>query len=123
MITILQGDALEQLRTLSNGSVHCCVTSPPYYGLRNYGVEMQIEPVEYCCCVCGCRLPTNIPKDRMVAINCAIKRGGEQYLYFCKDRHTEDEVMAAITGVPRFKKASQLDTSPNLKHSTQNRYY
>ena len=42
MITILQGDAVEQLRTLPDGSVHCCVTSPPYYGLRNYGVERQI---------------------------------------------------------------------------------
>ena len=36
------GDALEQLKTLPDGSVHCCVTSPPYYGLRDYGVAGQI---------------------------------------------------------------------------------
>ena len=42
MITILQGDVLEQLHTLPDKSVQCCVTSPPYYGLRNYGVEGQI---------------------------------------------------------------------------------
>ncbi len=30
------------LRTLPDESVHCCVTSPPYYGLRNYGVDGQI---------------------------------------------------------------------------------
>ena len=39
---IMLGDALEQLKTLPDGSVHCCVTSPPYYGLRDYGVAGQI---------------------------------------------------------------------------------
>lgn len=36
------GDALEQLRAMPADSVQCCVTSPPYYGLRDYGVEGQI---------------------------------------------------------------------------------
>jgi len=31
------GDALEVLKTLESESVQCCVTSPPYYGLRDYG--------------------------------------------------------------------------------------
>lgn len=35
-LTILQGDVIEQLRTLPDASVQCCVTSPPYYGLRSY---------------------------------------------------------------------------------------
>ena len=39
---ILQGDALKVLRTLPDESVQCCVTSPPYYGLRDYGVDGQI---------------------------------------------------------------------------------
>ncbi|MGM4987371.1 DNA-methyltransferase [Tardiphaga sp. 841_E9_N1_2] len=30
------------LRTLPDESVHCCVTSPPYFGLRDYGVDGQI---------------------------------------------------------------------------------
>ena len=34
---IYQGDALTVLKTLPDGSVNCCVTSPPYYGLRDYG--------------------------------------------------------------------------------------
>lgn len=38
---ILQGDALEVLRTLESESVDCCVTSPPYYGVRNYQHEGQ----------------------------------------------------------------------------------
>ena len=36
------GDALEVLRTLPAESVQCCVTSPPYWGLRDYGVDGQL---------------------------------------------------------------------------------
>jgi DNA modification methylase len=35
-VTILIGDAREQLRQMADESVHCCVTSPPYFGLRSY---------------------------------------------------------------------------------------
>ncbi len=41
-VTILQGDALARLRELPDESVHCCVTSPPYWGLRDYGVAGQM---------------------------------------------------------------------------------
>jgi DNA modification methylase len=41
-LTIINADALTALKTLPDNSVQCCVTSPPYYGLRNYGVEGQI---------------------------------------------------------------------------------
>lgn len=37
MIDIRVGDAREILRTLPSNSIHCCVTSPPYWNLRNYG--------------------------------------------------------------------------------------
>lgn len=50
-IKILIGDVREQLRTLATDSIHCCVTSPPYWGLRDYGVEGQIgleaSPAEF----------------------------------------------------------------------------
>jgi site-specific DNA-methyltransferase (adenine-specific) len=36
-VRILQGDCRERLAELPDGSVHCCVTSPPYFGLRDYG--------------------------------------------------------------------------------------
>lgn len=42
MNRILVGDCRESLRSLSEKSVHCCVTSPPYFGLRDYGVDGQI---------------------------------------------------------------------------------
>lgn len=41
-VTILIGDVFEQLATLPDNSIDCCVTSPPYWGLRDYGVEGQI---------------------------------------------------------------------------------
>ena len=48
---ILLGDALEQLRTLEAESVYTCVTSPPYYNLRDYGtagqIGMESTPEEY----------------------------------------------------------------------------
>lgn len=39
---ILDGDALATLRTLPDEHFHCVVTSPPYWGLRDYGVEGQL---------------------------------------------------------------------------------
>lgn len=39
---IIQGDCIEGMRNLSDKSVNCCVTSPPYFGLRDYGHEGQI---------------------------------------------------------------------------------
>lgn len=51
MRTILQGDCREALKALPDASVQCCVTSPPYWGLRDYGVAGQIghetTPQEY----------------------------------------------------------------------------
>lgn len=50
-VTLLLGDALETLRTLPDGSVDCIVTSPPYFGQRNYGMSGQYgledTPTEY----------------------------------------------------------------------------
>ena len=48
---ILQGDVRETLRALPEKTVQTCVTSPPYFGLRDYGVDGQIglepTPAEY----------------------------------------------------------------------------
>ena len=39
---IIPGDCIAGLQTLPDASVHCCVTSPPYWGLRDYGHDGQI---------------------------------------------------------------------------------
>jgi DNA modification methylase len=41
-VRILRGDCRDVLKTMDAGSVHCCVTSPPYFGLRDYGHAGQI---------------------------------------------------------------------------------
>lgn len=45
-VTILTGDALGQLRDMPDGSVQMCVTSPPYFGLRDYQHpgQLGLEP-------------------------------------------------------------------------------
>jgi DNA modification methylase len=40
-ITLHHGDSLEIAQALEPGSIDCIVTSPPYYGLRDYGNEGQ----------------------------------------------------------------------------------
>ncbi len=51
LLTLLQGDCVDVLKKLTDESVHCCVTSPPYWGLRDYGHDGQIgleqTPEEY----------------------------------------------------------------------------
>ncbi|HGA2731362.1 TPA: DNA methyltransferase, partial [Pseudomonas aeruginosa] len=36
------GDCLDALRAMPDQSFHCCITSPPYFGLRDYGMPGQI---------------------------------------------------------------------------------
>lgn len=61
---LLTGDVLDMLRALPSESVHCCVTSPPYWGLRDYGVTGQIG------------LEESLPEwvDRMVQVFAEVRR-------------------------------------------------
>ncbi len=48
---VIEGDALAELREMESESVQCCITSPPYFGLRDYGNQSQVglesTPDEY----------------------------------------------------------------------------
>lgn len=50
-ITLYHGDSLAVLKQLPDASVDCCVTSPPYFGLRDYGQAgqygLEASPAEY----------------------------------------------------------------------------
>ena len=50
-IELHHGDSLEVLQGMPDGSVNSCVTSPPYFGLRDYGIEgqygLEASPAEY----------------------------------------------------------------------------
>ncbi len=41
-MNIIQGDCREKLKELPDESIDCIVTSPPYWGLRDYGVDNQL---------------------------------------------------------------------------------
>jgi len=41
-VTMMRGDVLAMLKTLPDGHFDCVVTSPPYWGLRDYGIEPSI---------------------------------------------------------------------------------
>ena len=44
-VSILTGDCRDVLKTLPDESVHCVVTSPPYFGLRSYDEDaVRIDP-------------------------------------------------------------------------------
>ena len=42
MFEVMLGDAAEQLKSIEDCTINCCVTSPPYYCLRDYGMDGQI---------------------------------------------------------------------------------
>ena len=48
---VIHGDCLDVMREMPDKAVNCCVTSPPYWGLRDYGVDGQLglekTPEEY----------------------------------------------------------------------------
>src|ERR1700691_5905653 len=63
-VEILQGDCRAVLKTLPAESVHCVVTSPPYWGLRDYGVTGQI----------GLELTPRAFTDELVAVFAELRR-------------------------------------------------
>ena len=73
-IDILQGNAFDMVKTLPDQSIDCVLTSPPYFGLRDYGMEFQLglesTPEEYV--------------EKMVklfrGIKCALKDSGTVWL-------------------------------------------
>lgn len=48
---LMQGDCIKSMRGIKDKTINCCITSPPYFGLRDYGVDGQIgleqTPEEY----------------------------------------------------------------------------
>src|SRR5262245_20519053 len=63
-IRFIIGDARERLKTLPDESVHCVVTSPPYFGLRDYGVSGQM----------GLESTPEVFIDGMVAVFAEVRR-------------------------------------------------
>ena len=72
VIRVLAGDCRDVLAGLPANSVHCCVTSPPYYGLRDYGTA-QWDGGDVACDHVGPPMRTNNkPVDNTSAFHLAL---------------------------------------------------
>ena len=120
--TIINGDSLEVIKTLPDNSVNCCITSPPYWGLRDYGVEGQFglekTPEEYV--------------GKMVAVFREVRRVlkddgtlwlnlGDSYASFRDGKATPDTTRGESTGtlVPKGSAKNRMAstfTGTNIKH-------
>ena len=74
---IREGNALSQLQDMPDAGIQCCITSPPYYGLRDYGAADQIglepTPGEYVARLVGVfRQVRRVPRHSGAA---SVKRG------------------------------------------------
>jgi len=67
---IICGDWIEVAETLPSGLVHCIITSPPYWGQRNYGVEGQLglEKIPDCGLHGFMRLRKDLSKDEILYV-------------------------------------------------------
>lgn len=74
--TILCGDALDELKNIPDETIDCCITSPPYFGLRNYGTE-KWEGGDI---KCDHLIPATKPRiERPNPSNCGIGKGGNTW--------------------------------------------
>jgi DNA modification methylase len=82
MNKIIQGDCLEKLKELEDNSIDCVVTSPPYWALRDYGVDGQIglesNPQEYINNLCNIfdEIKRVLKKDGTCWVNIGDTYGG-----------------------------------------------
>jgi DNA modification methylase len=97
-LSILTGDCREILPTLEAGSVQCCVTSPPYWGLRDYGTaQWEGGEMLYKCDQCGASRRSGVSSLREEipnSIRCEC--GGNLRKYGCDHKfdHSKREAKA-----------------------------
>lgn len=117
---IYQGDCIEVLKTLPDNSINCCVTSPPYFGLRDYGVEGQI----------GLEKSINEYIEKLVLVFREIRRvlrdDGSLWINLGDSYNHKTTEGAKIQGNPEFNKnrpsreATRLPAR-ELQHRLQNK--
>lgn len=109
---ILLGDCLEVLKTLPDNSIDCCVTSPPYYGLRDYGCDGQIGLEE---------TPEMFVASLMAVfneVNRVLKKEGTLWFnmgdtYNAYKANTGDTKYAGMSGRPTHKTGLTVSTLKN----------
>jgi DNA modification methylase len=119
MNKIICGDSLEILKTLESESVNCVITSPPYWALRDYGVEGQLglEPTfqEYITKLCDIfdEVKRVLKKEGTFWLNLGDSysnsgKGGDSESMYAK-RHTE---FGKISDIRRHGKPTRVKDLP-----------
>ena len=94
--TIIQGDALEVLKTLPDKSVDMVMTSPPYWALRDYGVKgqlgLELTFYEYINKLCDIfdEVKRVLKKEGTCWVNLSDTYGGSKKISKNKDRNDKD---------------------------------
>jgi DNA modification methylase len=113
--SILTGDCVEQMRTLKDESVQCCVTSPPYWGLRDYGVDGQLglekTPEQFVAAMVEvfAEVWRVLRSDGTLWLNI-----GDSYARFASGRNGNFGRAAKGVGIP--EKSDSRKVAPGLKH-------
>ena len=102
-MSILHGCCIEILKTLEEKSVHSCVTSPPYFGLRDYGVKgqigLEINPEEYVSKILEVfsEVKRVLRDDGTVWLNL-----GDSYAHNVKEHNTKSDKQSSNRGTKEF---------------------
>lgn len=78
-VTLYAGDALEVLTELPDTSVHCVVTSPPYWGLRDYGTAQWIGGDPDCRHIAVASIGPTTGRGNAGCRRCGARREDRQY--------------------------------------------
>lgn len=119
---ILNGDSIEMMRTLDDNSVNTCVTSPPYFGLRDYGHDGQIgleeTPEKYIEALVNVfrEVKRVLRKDGTLWLNI-----GDSYASYRDGKATPDTTRGESTGtlVPKGSASNRMASTflgSNIKH-------
>lgn len=108
MFELIQGNAIDVLKTMADESVHCVVTSPPYYGLRSYGTPPQVWGGS-----AGCQhqFGDETPRPGTEA------RNGEGANSTFAGREDKAEINAMLTPPPRTRTENDV-INPDSKQAT-----
>jgi DNA modification methylase len=114
---VLVGDVRDKLAELPAGSVQCCVTSPPYFGLRDYGVAGQIglerTPAEF---VSEMVNLFRLVREAMREDGTLWLNLGDSYAGYWGDKKARDEGRASSADTNGWTNGFNMNARPQFDH-------
>jgi len=117
---IVQGDAREVLAGMDDQSVHCVVTSPPYWGLRDYGLPPLLwggEPILHCG-ACGCIMAVQSILGGQDASMCVVREGNARGKSEQTDRNLQSEMRGTAQMASAVRGQAKAETESRPENAT-----